>query len=129
MAESVREVVRRRAGDRCEYCRLSQSAVPFIGFHVEHIIARQHGGLSELDNLAWCCHRCNAYKGPNLSTIDATSTDVVRLFNPRLDIWADHFRRDGAEIIGLSAIGRATAQLLCFNDPYRVELREYDVES
>src|SRR5580692_12396034 len=40
------------------------------GFHIEHIIARQHGGSTGLDNLAFACWTCNLKKGPNLSGID-----------------------------------------------------------
>src|ERR1035437_6502928 len=57
------EAVRRRAGNRCEYCRLPQGAFP-RGFHIEHIVARQHGGPTRLDNLAFACWSCNLKKGP-----------------------------------------------------------------
>ena len=58
MDASTRELVRRRAGDRCEYCRMPQAATPFIPFHLEHIIAKQHVDLvrDDLGNLrsyAW----------------------------------------------------------------------------
>ena len=53
--------------------------------HIEHIVARQHGGLSRLDNLALACWNCNLKKGPNLSGIDPTTGLVVALFNPRKD--------------------------------------------
>jgi 5-methylcytosine-specific restriction endonuclease McrA len=76
--------VRRRASDRCEYCHLPQSAFR-RPFHIEHIVARQHGGLSRLDNLALACWNCNLKKGPNLSGIDPTTGLVVALFNPRKD--------------------------------------------
>ena len=124
MEPSVREFVRRRAEDRCEYCRLPQLSVGFLAFHIEHVIARQHGGSDEIDNLAWACHRCNAYKGPNISSIDELTLQLVPLFHPRRDQWPDHFQFVGASIVGLTPVGRATVKLLGFNDPYRVELRE-----
>jgi hypothetical protein len=34
--------VRERARDRCEYCRLPQSAQTYVTFHVEHILSRKH---------------------------------------------------------------------------------------
>ena len=34
--------------------------------HIEHIVAKQHGGLDDFSNLALACHRCNDQKGPNL---------------------------------------------------------------
>ncbi len=47
---TVRALVRQRAGDCCEYCGLPQEAVPLATFHVEHIIAKQHGGSDAEDN-------------------------------------------------------------------------------
>ena len=54
----------------CEYCRLPQAASRIVRFHIEHIIARQHGGRSEPDNLALACGFCNFHKGPNIAGID-----------------------------------------------------------
>jgi hypothetical protein len=42
MDAQTRDFVRRRAHNRCEYCHMPQDATPFISFHVEHIIAKQH---------------------------------------------------------------------------------------
>ena len=122
MDAALRALVRRRAGDRCEYCRLPQHAVDGR-FHIEHIVARQHRGDDSHGNLSLACARCNLRKGPNLSAIDDVTGEVVPLFNPRTDAWDDHFYLDGARIIGRTPIGRATAQLLHMNQRRRVELR------
>jgi len=58
--ERTRREVRRRAGERCEYCRLPESAGD-ITFHVEHIVAQQHRRDDEPSNLALACDRCNLY--------------------------------------------------------------------
>ena len=92
--------------------------------HIEHIVARQHGGGDHAAQLALACDRCNAYKGPNLSSIDPASGEIVPLFNPRRDVWKDHFMFRGGEIIGLTPMGRATVRLLNMNVLRRVELRE-----
>jgi hypothetical protein len=123
MGPAIRSLVRHRAGDRCEYCRLPQAAAPFVPFHVEHIVAQQHGGSDDLSNLAWSCHRSNAYKGPNLASIDPQTGAIAPLYHPRSDVWTEHFRAEGAVIIGITPTARATAWLLRFNDAYRVELR------
>lgn len=104
---------------------MPQAATPFVAFHVEHITARQHVDESQEDpsGLAYACDRCNAFKGPNLSSIDPSTGEKVDLFNPRSDAWADHFTFSDGKVIGLTAIGRATARLLNMNDPRRVELR------
>ena len=126
MDAATRDLVRRRAADRCEYCRIHQETTPFIPFHVEHIVAKQHVVVDQEDpsGLAFACDRCNAFKGPNLSSIDPETGGKVDLFNPRTDAWSDHFVVSGGRIVGLTPTGRATARLLNMNDPRRVELRE-----
>ncbi len=81
MNADTRDHVLHRAEGRCEYCGLRQEHSD-LTHHVEHIIARQHGGPDGVDNLALCCHRCNHHKGPNLSGIDPTTRDVVPLYHP-----------------------------------------------
>lgn len=124
MDESLREFVRQRAANRCEYCLLPQSAASFFTFHVEHIRARQHGGLDLEQNLALACPDCNAHKGPNLTSIDPTTDAIVPLFDPRHQTWDDHFLRQGAFILGVTPFGRATVELLNLNESERVEMRE-----
>ncbi len=115
--------VRNRAGNRCEYCGLSQDREPFYRFHIEHIIAKQHGGADDFNNLALSCFNCNVHIGTNLSSIDPLNGKIVPLFNPRSDRWQDHFAVEGASIVGLSPSGRATVFLLKMNSPDRIELR------
>ena len=121
--------VRRRAGDRCEYCCLPQSAFR-RAFHIEHIVARQHGGSTRLDNLAFACWNCNLKKGPNLSGVDPQTGQVTALFHPRKDEWEEHFSaviapssRSVVEIRGLTPVGRATVQVLGLNEEMRQMLR------
>ena len=104
MTAPHRELVRQRAIARCEYCRLPDFALEPEDFHVEHIIARKHGGPDETENLAWACIFCNLYKGPNLASFDPDTGELTRLFHPRRDRWEEHFRIEGAQIIGLSAV-------------------------
>ena len=118
-AES-RHLVRQRAAERCEYCRLPE-ALGEVTFHVEHIIARQHQGGDELSNLALACDRCNLFKGPNLSTKIGGKT--VDLFHPRQHEWNDHFAHVGPEVAGRTPTGQATIQLLKMNAPRRVAIR------
>ncbi|HEY2416132.1 MAG TPA: HNH endonuclease signature motif containing protein [Pirellulaceae bacterium] len=122
MDAALRQFVRTRADNRCEYCRLPQHAVDGV-LQIEHIMARQHGGGDEPENLALACDQCNLHKGPNLSAVDPDSSQVVQLFDPRRQIWIDHFYCRGAEIAGRTAVGRATARLLNMNSRFRVKLR------
>lgn len=122
MKRFIRALARRRAHERCEYCRVPQSAIEAV-FHVEHVIAQQHGADDDPSNLALSCDRCNLIKGPNLSGIDPDTGDIVRLFHPRQDEWFDHFRLVGELIFGKTPTGRATVALLRLNDPARIKLR------
>jgi hypothetical protein len=124
MTQSIRQFVRERAGGRCEYCRLPGFAAPAAAFHIEHVIAKQHGGTDDPDNRCLSCNRCNLNKGPNLSGRDPLSGNVVRLFDPRRQSWKRHFERYGAVIVGRTQTGRATVAVLDINDPRRVELRQ-----
>ena len=123
MDAATRQFVQERSGNRCEYCHLPQAAATFLAFHVEHIQARQHIVDDSSENLAWACPDCNRHKGPNLSSVDPLTRQVVLLFNPRNNNWSDHFRREHALIIGLTASGRATVRLLRMNSEARVEIR------
>ncbi len=123
MKASTRALVRSRAARRCEYCRLHESDLPLLSFHVEHIVARKHGGADDPDNLAWSCHHCNLAKSSNLSGIDPLSGRVVVLFNPRRQRWKRCFRWDGPRLEGRTAGGRATIAVLNINVPHRVDLR------
>lgn len=123
MSDALRQSIRDRAGGRCEYCHLPDWLPPLEPFHLEHIIACQHGGQTVESNLAWACHRCNRHKGPNLSSIDPHTQEIVALFHPRRAPWEAHFALRGFYLVGLSSIGRATVSLLQMNAARRVERR------
>lgn len=124
MSGVTRETVAERAGWRCEYCLFREDDdVDF--FHVEHIVARKHGGANDLANLAFACPHCNFHKGPCLSGIDPEGEPdlPVRLFHPRNDAWGDHFRFDGPSIRGVTPVGRATVACLNLNAEQRLLVR------
>jgi hypothetical protein len=122
MDGATRDFVRRRAGQWCEYCHLPQKGHD-ERFSIDHIVPIKHDGDDSSDNLALSCLRCNLHKGTNLSGIDAISGLVVLLFHPRRHVWSEHFQWNGPIIIGLTPEGRATATVLEFNAPERVQLR------
>jgi hypothetical protein len=112
-----------RAGQRCEYCRLHEEDLPLFPFHVEHIVAKKHGGTDRADNLAWSCHHCNLGKSSNLSGRDPVTGRVVILFHPRRQLWTRHFQWRGPRLTGRTACGRATIRVLNMNAPHRIALR------
>ena len=92
--KTLRDAVARRAAFRCEYCQLPERWTS-LPFQLDHVIAEKHEGETSLDNRAYACLHCNSFKGPNLAGHDKDTGDIVRLFNPRLDLWDDHFSWDG----------------------------------
>ncbi len=128
MDAATRRLVWERADSRCEYCLLKQDHEPVHTFHVEHIVAKQHRGSDELDNLALACHLCNWHKGPNLTSLDPDNGCITPLFHPRRDHWPDHFKFEGAKLVGLTDIGRTSIWLLEMNCDERLALRAVLIE-
>jgi len=120
-ADLIRQVWQRAQG-RCEYCRLP-SAVHPAPFQIDHIIALQHGGPTILENLALACIHCNRFKGPNIAGVDAESGEIVRLYNPRRDVWSEHFFWSGTRLDAHTSAGRATIALLRINDAEVIAVR------
>lgn len=113
--KKLRQRVTVRAAQRCEYCRLPQ-AIAQHKYEPDHIRARQHGGQTVFENLALACIWCNRRKGPNIASFDPLTGQLVLLFNPRTQLWHEHFAWEGAFIQPLTAEARATVNLLRMND-------------
>jgi hypothetical protein len=114
MDQATEQSLRVRAKYRCEYCRFPE-AFAEVPFQLDHVIAKQHGGQTKLENLALACCFCNRYKGPNLSGIDPDTGQIAPLFHPRNDIWENHFTWEGARLLGHTPAGRATIHALRLN--------------
>jgi len=123
MHRAMRAFVCDRARDTCEYCRLRQRDLHFPPFHIEHIVPRQHGGSDDDTNLALACHHCNLHKGPNLTGIDPDTGEIMPLFNPRTQIWTEHFGWSGVNVIGRTPVGRTTVVVLAMNAERQIQLR------
>ena len=125
---SLRRLVRDRARERCEYC-LFPDAVGFYPHEIDHVVAEKHGGATEVANLAYTCWRCNRHKGTDLGSFDPATHDFSLLYHPRPQSWPEHFALHGAQIEGLTAVGRTTARLLQFNSAERLAERQALLEN
>src|SRR5438309_11493389 len=123
ISAQTRTLVRERAQNACEYCRLHQDDSPLAALHVEHIVPKIHGGPDDLDNLALACIDCNLHKGTNLTGIDPQTGAVTELFHPRRHRWEDHFGWRRIYLIGKTAIGRTTVRVLHMNSDDQLALR------
>lgn len=116
---TVYDQVRVRANYACEYCgvRESDSGGELT---VDHYRPKAFGGDDSLDNLVYCCFRCNAYK----ADYSAESTDDIPLWNPRKESRRQHFLvlSDGF-LFPHNPIADFTLSRLRLNRPQLVELR------
>ena len=116
VSPKLRREVIKRANGICEYC-YANSELSQDPFDVEHIIPNFVEGATVLENLALACHGCNLHKSTKTTGYDNISEETVRLFNPRIDIWNEHFAwaQEFTLIIGLTPIGRVTVDELTMN--------------
>jgi hypothetical protein len=120
---SLRRLVIERARECCEYCLLHLIDAEYA-HEIDHLIAIKHGGKTIIENLVFACFKCNRRKGSDLSAIDPIDKVLVPLFNPRTQVWAEHFTLVGAFIVGQTQVGRATVALLELNSDARLERRQ-----
>ncbi|MFN6514697.1 MAG: HNH endonuclease [Nostoc sp. CreGUA01] len=123
ISRELRQLVVKKASGRCEYCLIHQDFSIYT-HEVDHIIALKHGGETIIENLALSCLSCNRHKGSDFATVDWITQEIVPLFNPRRQIWDEHFYLEGARIEGKTQIGQGTAKLLQFNVANRVLQRQ-----
>lgn len=92
---------------------------------VEHIFPHGRGGSDDEANLWLACGRCNRYKGSQIAGPDPFTGETVPLFNPRTQVWHEHFQwsADGAHVIGVSPTGRATVGALQLNNEVAIRVR------
>ena len=119
VSDALRERVVDRAAGSCEYCQLPSEGQ--VGrFPVDHIVPRTEGGVTEPENLTLACHHCNAHEWAHRTGLDPESGDVVPLYHPRRQSWAEHFAWSTNPphlIVGTTPTGRATVERLQMNGP------------
>lgn len=120
----VRRQVFERANGNCEYCK-NQQEYSTAPFSVEHIVALSNRGSNDVGNLALSCPACNAHKYTKQAALDPLIRKVVPLFNPRTQVWEEHFVWDETrtQVLGLTPTGRATVKCLKMNRIESVNLR------
>jgi len=119
---SLRRLVIQRADNRCEYCGISQIG-QVATFHIDHIVPVVAGGETIAENLALACVSCSLRKGARQSLEDSKTGEVVSIFNPRQQVWKEHFDWNGVQVVGLTATGRATVQALDLNRATMLAIR------
>ncbi len=119
----LRQLILHRSGERCEYCHLSQAGQEAT-FHIDHVTPVAVGGQTVADNLALACVSCSLRKGARQTALDPNTKREVPLFNPRNDVWSEHFQWRGVRLVGLTATGRATIKALALNRSLILAIRQ-----
>jgi hypothetical protein len=123
--KALRQKITEHARHRCGYCLTSEFVVG-APMEVDHLIPLSLGGPTDERNLWLACPLCNEHKSDRIAAIDPQSGVTVRLFNPRIEIWIDHFtwNENADRIVGLTPTGRATVIALNLNRPSLVRARQ-----
>jgi hypothetical protein len=129
ISESLRQEVISRARGCCEYCQMQKLVVVFM--EIDHVIPESRGGKTEGINLCLACAGCNGFKLDFETGIDPQTNLEVKLFNPRLEKWQEHFQwsEDALRLLGLTATGRATIERLRMNREDILASRQLWVEA
>ena len=118
-------LVAERAGHRCEYCHAPE-AIFNVPFEVDHIVPLAKGGLEESANWALACRAYNLRKSDAVDGSDPLTNQRAPLFNPREQIWGNHFEvhdEPPFRLQGKTSTGRATIEQLQMNTPLQLMAR------
>ena len=125
ISDELKRRIREQAGNRCGYCLSAQEYV--MGqLEIEHIMPTARNGSDEESNLWLACRLCNGYKGDQIEALDPETNLRVPLFNPRTQVWSEHFvwAADKIHIVGLTAVGRVTLKALQLNNQIALIVRQ-----
>jgi len=118
---AIRKQVRERAGFACEFCGISETDTGGQ-LTIDHFQPKAKGGDDSLDNLLYCCARCNQYK------LDywPSRPDDPPLWNPRREPSSQHFLElDDGTLHPLTPTGAFVVRRLRLNRPALVAHRVY----
>ena len=125
ISDELKNKVRQTARNRCGFCLTPQAIVSML-LEIEHLHPIAEGGTDDEENLWLACRNCNGFKHAKTHAIDPQTNIESPLFNPRRQIWSEHFKfnETKTEIIGKTACGRATVAALRLNFEQAVNARK-----
>jgi hypothetical protein len=118
---TIKRTVYERAKGYCEYCKTSEDNSGQT-MEVEHI---DPDGGDAIANLCLSCGNCNRSKASATAASDPETGELAPLFNPRTQLWSDHFQwaDEGHRILGITATGRATVVRFKMNREHMLRAR------
>jgi hypothetical protein len=120
----AREIVKQRANYVCEYCGVSEVDVGGE-LTLDHYHPTSKGGSDGLENLLYCCPRCNQYK------LDywPTKLDDIPLWHPQREPFNIHFTLlDDGVLLPLTQVGEFTLLRLGLNRPHLISHRRQQIQ-
>ena len=125
LPDELKNKIRRAAQNRCAYCLTPQEIVS-MPLEIEHLQPTAEGGTDEEENLWLACRNCNGFKHAKTLAVDPQTNVETAIFNPRKQIWNEHFEfsEDETEIVGKTVCGRATVIALRLNFEQAVSARK-----
>jgi hypothetical protein len=129
VSPSLRQEVRKRANFACEFCGVTETDTGGE-LTVDHYQPKTKGGKDTLENLIYCCVRCNLHKANYWSE----KPKAPHLWNPRQESFAQHFLElDDGKLSALTPTGIFTLAKLHLNRPplaaYRLQKRRQTEET
>lgn len=123
--KAIQQKIRTQFANCCAYCQTAEFLTATT-FEFEHISPSSAGGQTTIENLCLACPSCNRYKASRQTAIDTKTGLSVPLFHPQEQNWKEHFQwsQDFSQLIGLTAIGRATCTALKINRPQLLRVRK-----
>ncbi len=119
LREKIKQAVRQRAFFACEYCGVTEQNAGGE-LTVDHFRPQSKEGGDELENLVYCCSRCNLYK----SDFWIEPPNEPSLWNPRLEPAENHFwQAEDGRLHALTEKGGLSIRILNLNRPQLVAYR------
>lgn len=117
--DSARLRIRTRADFACEFCGVTETDTGGE-LTVDHFQPKTKGGTDDIENLLYCCVRCNQHKADYWPSL---ATDLM-LWNPHQESMASHLLilADGT-LYPTTPIGAFTLKRLRLNRPPLVAYR------
>lgn len=117
---SLRDRIRQDYTYSCGYCGVSESDVGST-LTVDHHHPTIHGGTNDINNLVYCCHRCNEHKGSYWHQVNVPH---IRLLHPLIDNLSHHIQEQlNGQLVGITPEGTFYVQRLRLNRPQLIEHR------
>ena len=118
MRDALRQKVQVRDEYRCLYCGITELDIGST-LTIDHIQPKQQGGTDNVDNLLYCCHACNEFKGKYYKT-----APELQLLNPLVDNFAEHYQeQDNGTLLAITERGAKHIEVLHLNRPRLVQNR------